>query len=140
MSLRGKQIFAGFLVGLAAIGLSAQSKNQDEQATFRSDVRLVPRHVTVVNKSGHLLTDLPQKAFHIYENGVEQPIKKFLREDVPVSIGLIVDNSASMHTKRQRVEASALALVKASNPRDEVFIVNFNDEAFLDQPFTSDIK
>jgi VWFA-related protein len=55
-------------------------------------------------------------------------------------MGLIVDNSGSMRTKRQRVEASALALVKASNPQDEVFIVNFNDEAFLDQPFTSDIK
>jgi VWFA-related protein len=140
MRLRSKQIFAGVLVVLAAIALSAQSKISDEQATFRADVRLVPLHVTVVNKSGHLLTDLTQKAFHVYENGVEQPIKKFLREDVPVSMGLIVDNSGSMRTKRQRVEASALALVKASNPQDEVFIVNFNDEAFLDQPFTSDIK
>jgi VWFA-related protein len=87
-----------------------------------------------------LLTNLTPKAFHVYENGAEQPIKKVLREDVPVSMGLIVDNSGSMRTKRQRVEASALALVKASNPHDEVFIVNFNDEAFLDQPFTSEIK
>jgi Ca-activated chloride channel family protein len=140
MPLRSKQIFAGVLVVLAAIALSAQSKISDEQATFRADTRLVVLHATVVNKSGHLLTDLTQKAFHVYENGVEQPIKKFLREDVPVSMGLIVDNSGSMRTKRQRVEASALALVKASNPQDEVFIVNFNDEAFLDQPFTSDIK
>jgi Ca-activated chloride channel family protein len=140
MPLRSNQILAGFLAVLAAIALSAQSKISDEQSTFRTDVRLVPLHVTVVNKSGHLLTDLTQKAFHIYENGVEQPIKKFIREDVPVSMGLIVDNSGSMRTKRQRVEASALALVKASNPQDEVFIVNFNDEAFLDQPFTSDIK
>ena len=140
MPLRSKQTLAGLLVILAAIGLSAQSKIQDEQSTFRADVRLVPLHVTVVNKSGHLLTDLTQKAFHVYENGVEQPIKKFIREDVPVSMGLIVDNSGSMRTKRQRVEASALALVKASNPQDEVFIVNFNDEAFLDQPFTSDLK
>jgi len=141
-TLRRNQILAAAVAVLAAIELSAQSKNvqPDEQSTFRTDVRLVPLHVTVVNKSGHLLTDLPQKAFHVYENGVEQPIKKFLREDVPVSMGLIVDNSASMRTKRQRVEASALALVKASNPQDEVFIVNFNDEAFLDVPFTSDIK
>ena len=140
MRLRSKQIFAGVLVVLAAIALSAQSKISDEQATFRADARLVVLHATVVNKSGHLLTDLTQKAFHVYENGVEQPIKKFIREDVPVSMGLIVDNSGSMRTKRQRVEASALALVKASNPQDEVFIVNFNDEAFLDVPFTSDIK
>src|SRR5580692_11666824 len=140
MRLRSKQVFAGVLVVLAAIALSAQSKISDEQATFRADTRLVVLHATVVNRSGHLLMDLTQKAFHVYENGVEQPIKKFLREDVPISMGLVVDNSGSMRTKRQRVEASALALVKASNPHDEVFIVNFNDEAFLDQPFTSDIK
>jgi len=142
MPPRSNHICAGILVVLAAIALSGQSKSVqlDEQSTFRADVRLVPLHVTVVNKSGHLMTDLTQKAFHVYENGVEQPIKKFLREDVPVSMGLIVDNSGSMRTKRQRVEASALALVKASNQQDEVFIVNFNDEAFLDQPFTSDIK
>src|SRR5438067_3135045 len=139
MPLRSNQILAGLLLILAAIAVSAQSKIQNE-ATFRSDSRLVVLHATVVNKSGRLLTDLPQKAFHVYENGVEQPIKKFLREDVPVSMGLIVDNSGSMRTKRQRVEASALALVKASNPEDEVFIVNFNDEAYLDQPFTSDVK
>ena len=140
MPLRSNQILAGLLVILAAIAVSAQSKNQDEQATFRADARLVVLHATVVNKSGRLLTNLTQKAFHVYENGAEQPIKKFLREDVPVSMGLIVDNSGSMRTKRQRVEASALALVKASNPQDEVFIVNFNDEAYLDQPFTSDLK
>src|SRR5436305_10499781 len=113
---------------------------KEEPTTFRSDTRLVVLHATVMDRSGRLVTNLPQKAFHVFENGVEQPIKKFLREDVPVSMGLIVDNSGSMRTKRQRVEASALALVKASNPQDEVFIVNFNDEAFLDQPFTSDIK
>ena len=139
MRLRSNHICAGVLIVLAAIALSAQSRIQEE-ATFRADARLVVLHATVVNKGGHLLTDLTQKAFHVYENGVEQPIKKFLREDVPVSMGLIVDNSGSMRTKRQRVEASALALVKASNPHDEVFSVNFNDEAFLDQPFTSDIK
>jgi Ca-activated chloride channel family protein len=141
MRLRSNHILAGALIALAAIALSAQSKNsQDEPATFRADTRLVVLHATVVDKGGRLLTNLTPKAFHVYENGAEQPIKKVLREDVPVSMGLIVDNSGSMRTKRQRVEASALALVKASNPHDEVFIVNFNDEAFLDQPFTSEIK
>ena len=63
---------------------------------------------------------------------------------MPVSLGLIIDNSGSMRDKRAKVEAAALALVKASNPQDEVFVVNFNDEAFLDHPhgkdFTSDVK
>ena len=99
---------------------------------------------TVSDKNGHLVTDLPQSAFTVYENGVTQPIKIFKREDVPVSMGLIIDNSGSMRDKRAKVEAAALALVKDSNTEDEVFVVNFNDEAFLDNPhgkdFTSDIK
>src|SRR5262249_60694903 len=71
-------------------------------------------------------------------------IKIFRREDIPVSLGLIVDNSGSMRDKRAKVEAADLALIKESNPEDEAFVVNFNDEAFLDLPhnkdFTSDIK
>ena len=97
-----------------------------------------------MDKNGHLVTTLPREAFTVVENGVQQEIKQFKREDVPVSMGLIIDNSGSMRDKRAKVEAAALALVKASNPDDEVFIVNFNDEAFLDNPhgkdFTSDIK
>src|SRR6266852_5629598 len=137
-------ILAGALVALSIVPLSAQSKisqpEEQAQTTFRADTRLVVLHATVVDKGGKFITNLQPSAFHVFENNVEQPIKKVLREDVPVSMGLIVDNSGSMRTKRQRVEASAVALVKASNPQDEVFIVNFNDEAFLDQPFTSDIK
>ncbi len=143
MRRRSNLIFP--LLALAGVALYAQSdpkkdSEPDEAAIFRADTRLVVLHATVVDKGGRFVTDLPQRAFHVYENGVMQPIKKFFREDVPVSMGLIVDNSGSMRTKRQRVEASALALVKASNPHDEVFIVNFNDEAFLDQPFTNNIK
>src|SRR5688572_30838085 len=108
--------------------------------TFRSDTRLVVLHASVVDKSGRLLTDLPRAAFKVYENNVEQPLKAFLREDVPVSMALVVDNSGSMRNKRKQVESAAVAAVKASNPRDEVAVVNFNDEPFNDVPFTSDIK
>ena len=84
------------------------------------------------------------EVFTVLENGVRQEIKTFRSEDVPVSMGLIVDNSGSMRDKRAKVEAAALALVKDSNRDDEVFIVNFNDEAFMDNPrgkdFTNDIK
>jgi VWFA-related protein len=136
------RVWAGVLAAVAASWLYAQSKpaQPDEPATFRADTRLVVLHATVVDRSGKYVTNLAQKSFHVFENGVEQPIKKFLREDVPVSMGLIIDNSGSMRTKRLRVEASAVALVKASNREDEVFVVNFNDDAFLDQPFTSDEK
>src|SRR6202521_4413956 len=111
-----------------------------DPVTFTSNTRLVELPVSVSDKSGKLVMDLPQKAFKVFENGVEQPIKLFKREDVPVSLGIIIDNSGSMKEKRQKVETASLDLVKASNPQDEVFIVNFNDDAYLVVEFTSDIK
>jgi VWFA-related protein len=96
--------------------------------------------VSVSDKNGKLVTDLQQKSFKVLENGIEQPIKLFKHEDVPISLGIIVDNSGSMKEKRQKVEVASVDLVKASNPHDEVFIVNFNDEAYLDVEFTNDIK
>jgi Ca-activated chloride channel homolog len=68
------------------------------------------------------------------------PITSFRREDVPVAIGIVIDNSGSMRDKRQKVNEAALNLVRASNPQDELFVVNFSDEYYLDQDFTSDIN
>jgi Ca-activated chloride channel family protein len=107
---------------------------------FSTDTRLVVLHATVFDKTGKFVTNLPQNAFQVFEDGKLQPIKTFKREDIPVSMGIIVDNSGSMRDKRSKVEAAALALVQESNREDEVFIVNFNDEAYLDTDFTSDIK
>ncbi len=120
---------------------SLQVETQDEQpvALFRSGTELVDLPVSVLDKSGKLIPDIPQSAFKIYENNIEQPIQSFRRGDVPVSIGIIIDNSGSMRDKRPKVAAATLALVKNSNPQDEEFIVDFNDDAYLDQPFTSDI-
>lgn len=146
------KIFLPLLCAAAAVGLWAQQaapppKPQDAlrpdegPAVFRTDTRLVVLPVTVVDKNGHLVTNLPRNAFQVFENGVQQQIKVFRREDVPVSLGLIVDNSGSMRDKREKVKDASLILVKESNPHDEVFVVNFNDEAFLDtKDFTSDIK
>jgi Ca-activated chloride channel homolog len=110
-----------------------------EDLVFRADSRLVVLHTTVVDRNGKLLTDLTEKAFKIFENNVEQQIRVFSHEDVPISLGLVIDNSASMREKRKKVEAAALQLVKASNPQDEVFIINFSDSAYLDSPFTNSI-
>src|SRR6266436_2499802 len=125
--------FAATVLALSA--LSAQ-----EPALFRTDSRLVVLHATAEDKEGHLMMDLPKNAFQIYENGVLQQIKSFRKEDVPVSLGLIIDNSASMTDKRARVAAAALGLVKLSNPDDEVFIVNFDEYPSLDVDFTNDIE
>jgi len=108
-------------------------------AQFRSDTRLVVLHASVTDRKGKLLTNLNQGDFKIFENGQPQQIKIFRREDVPVSLGIVIDDSGSMSTKRTRVEAAALAMVRESNPQDEVCVINFNDDAFLDVPFTNDV-
>lgn len=112
---------------------------EDPTFTFRSDTRLVDLHATVVDKQGHLVLGLPESAFKLYEDGVEQVISSFRQEDVPVSLGLVIDNSASMHDKRAKVASAALALVAASNPDDEVFIMNFNEETSLEKDYTNNI-
>jgi VWFA-related protein len=130
----------GFLL-LAGLALGqAPTPPQDDVPLYRLDARLVLLHASVVDKNGRLVTNVPQSAFKILEDGVEQPIKLFRREDVPVSMGIIVDNSGSMNSKRSRVAAAALDLVKQSNPDDEVFIVNFNDDTHFDQVLTNDVK
>jgi VWFA-related protein len=111
-----------------------------EEFVFRSDTRLVDLPATVIDKEGHLVLNLPKSAFTVYENGVKQHITMFRHEDVPVSLGLIIDNSASMHDKRAKVASAALALVAASNPQDEVFIMNFSDEVSIEKDYTNDIK
>jgi VWFA-related protein len=132
-------------VGLAPGARAEQAAGQpsgslQEDPVFTSDTRLVLLHATVVDNKGNIVTDLPRSAFKVYENNIEQPLKLFRREDVPVSLGLIVDNSGSMRMRRNKVESAAIQMVKASNRQDQVFIVNFNDDAFLDVDFTGDIK
>jgi Ca-activated chloride channel homolog len=124
------------------LGQSAPPANPPpgDEFVFTADTRLVVVHASVLDGKGKLVTTLPESAFKVLENNVEQTIKIFRREDIPVSMGIIIDNSGSMRDKRSKVAAAALDLVRASNPQDEVFIVNFNDDAYLDQPFTNDIK
>ncbi len=137
------------LVPLAAAALWSQTPAKPPEPTaqdaiIRTDVRIVPLYITVLDHNGHQVLDLQQQAFTVTENGVKQTIQRFKREDVPVAMGLIVDNSGSMRDKRAKVEDAALTLARESNPEDEVFIVNFNDEAYLDldpgMDFTSDVK
>jgi len=107
---------------------------------FRKQVEEVVLHATVVDDKQHIVTDLEKAAFMVYEDGRPQTITSFRHEDIPVAMGVVVDNSGSMREKRQKVNAAALNLVRSSNPSDEVFIVNFNDEYYLDQDFTSNIN
>jgi Ca-activated chloride channel family protein len=107
---------------------------------FKKQVEEVVLHAVVVDSKMHLITNLDKSAFTVLENGKPQPITSFRQEDVPVDLGIVIDNSGSMREKRDQVNKAALNLVRASNPQDQVFVVNFNDEFYLDQDFTSDIN
>jgi VWFA-related protein len=110
------------------------------QFTIHADVEEVALNATVLDADGHLVQDLKKESFQVLEDGVRQNIISFQHTDLPVSIALVVDNSGSMSRKRPAVNKSALDLVEASNPKDEAFVVNFSDEAFIDQEFTSDLN
>jgi Ca-activated chloride channel homolog len=112
------------------------------QVDLKVDVNLVVLHVTVEDHRGKIVGSLGEEAFHIYENGVLQDISLFRREDSPVAVGLVVDNSGSMRRKLPDVVAAALAFANSSNPEDQMFIVNFNEHVSFGlpagSPFTSD--
>jgi Ca-activated chloride channel homolog len=103
---------------------------------------MVVLHATVTDAKGQFVSDLKSDNFRVFEDKIEQKISVFSSEDIPVTMGLVIDNSGSMREKRAQVNAAALTFVKTSNPQDEVFVVNFNDEYYLDlnEDFTSDTK
>lgn len=114
-------------------------RQQGNVYVFTTKVEEVQLHATVVDDKGRLVTTLGKDAFTVYEDGKPVPITSFRHEDIPVSLGIIIDNSGSMRDKRPAVNAAAINLVKSSNREDEVFIVNFNDEYYLDQDFTNQV-
>ncbi|MGH9510544.1 MAG: VWA domain-containing protein [Terriglobales bacterium] len=119
---------------------TAPAGNDNGVFVFKTEVEEVILHATVVDEKMRLVTNLDRGAFTVFENNVPQTITSFRREDVPVAMGIIIDNSGSMREKRDKVNKAALNLVRSSNPDDQVFVVNFNDEYYLDQDFTSNIK
>ena len=115
-----------------------QSAGQNKKIiTFTN---LVALHATVTDDRGQFVPDLKSDNFRIFEDKIEQKISVFSRSDIPVTMGLVIDNSGSMREKRAQVNEAALTFVKTSNPQDEAFVVNFNDEYYLDtnEDFTSD--
>jgi VWFA-related protein len=118
----------------------ALKKGQNGVYTLHEDVDEVLLNCTVIDENGKPVLDLKQQDFRVWEDGVPQATNSFQHQDLPVSMGIVVDNSGSMRDKRSAVNFAALDLLKSSNPKDSAFIVNFSDRAFLDQGFTSDIS
>ena len=108
-----------------------------DRYVYRSQVNEVTLSAVVLDSKRHLVTNLAATNFAVFEDNQPQKITFFRREDIPVSIGIVVDNSGSMRSKRAAVTKAVLNLIQASNPQDEVFVVNFNDDSYLDQDFTN---
>jgi len=117
----------------------SQNNNDNGVFVFRKDVDEVLLHASVVDDKQHIVTNLDKTAFTVFEDGKQQNIVSFRHEDIPVAMGIVIDNSGSMREKRAKVNQAALNLVRSSNPQDEVFVVNFNDEYYLDQDFTNNL-
>jgi VWFA-related protein len=118
--------------------------NDADEYRISVSVGLVVLPVTVTDRKGEFVPGLKPQDFHVYEAGRLQQITFFEPEDVPVTVGLVVDNSGSMGPKRPSVIAASLAFVRSSNSQDQMFVVNFNQKVSLGLPksipFTSDLQ
>ena len=119
--------------------IQAPADKSGDVFVFRKEVDEVTLHATVVDDKNHLVTGLEKADFTVYEDGKPQKITAFRHEDIPVAMGIVIDNSGSMRDKRPAVNAAAINFVKSSNPQDKVFVVNFNEDFFLDQDYTASV-
>jgi Ca-activated chloride channel homolog len=107
--------------------------------TIGVDVDLVMMYTSVFDKSGKFVGGLKKDNFKLYEDGIAQTVSSFAQEDVPITMGILLDLSGSMKGKLEQIKKAALAFIQASNPQDQVYLIGFNDEVELLQDFTSDI-
>ena len=116
-----------------------ESSGQQKGFKIGVSVDLVLMYVTIIDAKGQFVPGLKQDRFKVYEDGVQQSISSFAQEDVPVSMGILLDLSLSMRNKIDKVNKSALAFIRACNPQDQTFLIGFNENTELLQDFTSDI-
>ena len=114
--------------------LPAQSNLKLDPYTIKVDVNMVVLHATVETHKGVLVSGLSQSDFQVYEDGTPQEIKYFSHEDIPVTVGLVIDNSGSMIPKVHEVITAALAFARSSNPQDQMFVVSFNEHVRFGLP------
>jgi Ca-activated chloride channel family protein len=131
-----------FAILLAIVLPRAALSQQDSQAAdshqngyaIRRSVDLVVLRATVRDHKGAPVAGLGKEDFQVFEDKVPQQIESFSHEDVPVTVGLVIDNSGSMRSKRTDVIDAALAFARSSNPEDQVFVVNFNEHVSMGLP------
>ena len=118
---------------------SSREPAQNSSKPIQMDVSLVLVNMTVTDPNDRIVTGLEKENFRVFEDGREQEIATFSSEDVPISIGVIFDMSGSMSDKIGRARQAAVQFLKTANPRDEFFMVSFNDRAELTSRFTSSV-
>src|SRR6266853_3654413 len=104
------------------------------------DVNLALVNVTVTDPYSRIVTGLEPDNFRVFEDNVEQEVVNFSSEDVPISIGVILDLSGSMANKLGKAKEAALQFIKTANPQDEFFLVGFSEHAELLSPFTNNVE
>jgi len=114
----------------------ASGGTDPESYRISVSVDLVVLHATVRDRKGRFVSDLREQDFEVYEDGARQSIRLFRHEDIPVTVGLVIDHSGSMRQKLSDVIAAARTFVQSSNPDDEMFVVNFNEQVSLGLPAT----
>jgi Ca-activated chloride channel homolog len=117
----------------------AAPQDDDNGFVFKKEIEEVILHATVVDDQNRLITGLARNNFAVYEDDKLQEVTSFRQERVPIALGILIDNSGSMLPKRAKVNDAALRLVDASQQEDRVFVVNFGEDAFLDQDYTQDV-
>jgi len=118
---------------------SQDAQGDAGQFVFKKKVEEVILHAVVVDQKNDLISDVPQNDFQVFEDGKSQQITSFHQEHVPVALGVLIDNSGSMRPKREAVNQAAINLARSSDLQDEIFVVNFGEEYYLDQDFTNDL-
>lgn len=134
----GLRLWLTMIAVVVASTAGAAGQDDDPTFTFNVNVDLVEIQVLAVDTEGRHITALGQDNFRITEDGVDQDISLFRQDDLPVSLGLVIDNSRSMTRKKPRVDAAALSFVDHNNQDDEAFLIQFDDTARLAQAFTRD--
>lgn len=122
---------------------AATSSSKDaliKERGIRVNVDLVLVNVTVTDPQNRLVTGLEQENFRVFEDNVEQEVVHFSGEDIPISLGVILDLSGSMSNKVEKARQAAVQFMKTANPQDEFFLVSFNDRAELVSNFTSSVE
>ena len=112
---------------------------QEQTYKLNVNVDLTEVHVNVTDEKDHPIGNLKKDNFRVFEDRTEQKISVFKHEDLPISLGLVIDNSRSMEPRKQRMDEATLSFVRKSNPQDETFVIHFDDSARLDRDFTDSI-